>query len=174
MTMAYTGRAGPRLLKQDDMELRQWFDMVSSAAAAFEARWTRATLKRVDPSLAERLSEQRDLFDAAMVKGTYTEIAKQGAAMCRGYAAACGALERAEAPDDAYMLGTDPETGMTVAVGLQKASADHVAEVHHAIWITPDEVAMLLASAPFSAMTSVKRLFPGAELTKFKTNEQGT
>jgi len=161
--MAYLGATA---IKRDDAAMRKWFAEVSAAAKVFESRWTWLTLCRHDAPLAQRLREQRDLFDAAMVTGTSNEIETQGAAMCRGYAAACGALERVEAPDDAYQIGRDPATGVGVAIGVQRAAADRVLEVYGpgVIWITPDEVATMIAASADAVhfVTAVKRLFPGA------------
>lgn len=160
-----------RQLQREDATLRSWFEQVSAAAAVFESRWTMRTLCRIDTSLATRLREQRDLFDEAMVTGTDADIERHGVAMCRGYVAVCSALERAEAPDDAYMLGADVATGLRVAVGVQKAAATRAAEIHDAIWVTPDEIAAIMASAPFTAIAETKRLFPGAELVEFRKTE---
>lgn len=160
---------GITAIRQDSDALQKWLPQVSTAAAAFEARWTILSLGRVDPSLADRLREQRDLFNAAVVTGTAEQVEVHGAAMCRGYAAACGALEQAGAPDDAYVLGSDPATGVRVAIGVQRAAAARVREVHGegVIWLTPDEVAAMMAASGDAAhfVGTVKRLFPGAVVT---------
>jgi len=150
--------------------MRKWFAEVAIAATAFEARWTWLALCRVDATLAQRLREQRDLFDAAMATGTGDKVEEQGAAMCRGYQAACGALERAGVPDDAYVLGSDPVTGQRVAIGAQKAAAARVKQVYgDAVpWMSTDEVAALVGLASADAMAfvnEVKKLFPGAVVT---------
>jgi len=140
---------------------------VSSAACAFESRWTLAALRRVDGDLARRLFEQRGLFDQACVTGTAEEVDLQGAALCRGYAAAVQTLSQAQAPDDAYMLGADPVSGLKVAIGDQKAAAARVREIHgeRVVWVTPDECASLLASVEaFKFVGAVKQFFPGAEI----------
>lgn len=156
--------------------LRHWLGEVSSAAAALESRWTGLALRRVDPDLALRLHEQRCLFDEACFAGVASEIEEQGAAMCRGYAAAVRALVVADAPDDAYMLGLDSASGCKVAIGLQKAALSRVREVHghDVIWITPDEVAVLMASVEsFKFVGAVKQFFPGAEIIQ-RYQEAGT
>lgn len=156
--------------------LRHWLGEVSSAAALLESRWTGLALRRVDPELARRLHEQRGLFDEACFAGAASEIEEQGSAMCRGYAAAVRALTQADAPDDAYMLGSDPVSGCKVAVGLQKAALARVRSVHgeDVIWITPDEVAALMASVEaFKFVGAVKQFFPGAEVIK-RYEEAGT
>jgi len=169
--MSYAEQRAARGLRRDDEVLREWFATVESAAALFESRWTRRALRRVDAALADRLREQRDLFDQAMVTGTADEIETQGAAMCRGYVAACGALERAEVPDDAYMLGGPSVTGLRVAIGVQKAAATRVAELHGAIWMTPDEVSDIMSSAPFNKIAAAKLVFPGIEVVEFRKTE---
>lgn len=150
--------------------LRHWHGEVGRAAAVVESRWTELALRRVDASLAQRLHEQRGLFDEACVVGNASEIEEQGAAMCRGYAAAARCLEGAGAPDDAYMLGSDPQTGLKVAIGLQKAARERVRQLHgqDVIWITPDEVAVLMSSVEaFKALSAIQQVFPnGVEIIR--------
>lgn len=152
-----------------DQTVRHWLGEVSAAAAPFESRWTWLALRRVDDGLGRRLHEQRGLFDQACITGSGDEVETHGGAMCRGYAAAVRALEAAGAEDDAYMLGSDPETGCRVAVGIQRAAIERVRELHgqDVIWVTPDEVACLMASVEkFKFVGAVKQLFPGAEVVK--------
>jgi hypothetical protein len=156
-----------RQMQRDDAAARRWRSEVSEAALAFERRWTMAALKRVDPGLHRRLFEQRSLFDRVTITGTAEQIDTHGPAMCRGYAAAVTALERAGEPDDAYVIGKCPRTGFTVAIGEQKAAADRVREVHgeRVVWVTPNEVAsMLNAVEAFKPIAAIKRMFPGAEI----------
>lgn len=153
-----------------------WLAEVSAAALPFESRWTWLALRRVDDDLGRRLFEQRGLFDQACVTGTAKEVETHGAAMCRGYAAAVRALEQAGAEDDAYQIGSDPVSGLKVAVGAQKAALARVREVHgqDVVWITPDEVAVLMASVEgFKSLGAIKRRFPGAEVIK-RYEECGT
>jgi hypothetical protein len=147
--------------------VRHWLAEVGSAALPFESRWTGLALRRVDPGLSLRLHEQRGLFDQACITGSAAEVETHGAAMCRGYAAAVRVLEQAGAEDDAYMIGSDPATGLKVAVGHQRAAVDRVREIHgqDVIWITPDEVAALMASVEaFKFVGAVKQFFPGVEV----------
>ena len=156
--------------------VRHWLGEVSSAAAQFESRWTMLALRRVDEGLARRLHEQRGLFDEACFAGEGSEVEEHGAAMCRGYAAAVRALTSADEPDDAYLLGSDPASGLKVAIGSQKAAVARVREIHgqDVIWLTPDEVAALMASVEaFKFVGAVKQLFPGAEVIQ-RYAEAGT
>ena len=106
--------------------------------------------------------------------GTGEEVDTHGAALCRGYSAAVRALEAANEPDDAYMLGQDPRSGFTVAVGQQKTAAERVSELHgkSVVWITPDEVAAVLAQLEdLKALSTIKRMFPGAEIIDIRPGE---
>lgn len=149
---------------RSDAALRHWADAVSTSSAGFESRWTQLALRRVSPSVAKALHEQRGLFDQACITGTVDEIETHGAAMCRGLAVAVRTLEGASEPDDAYQLGSDPVTGMRVAIGGQKAARERVRELHgsQVIWITPDEVAVLMSSVEsFKALSAIQQVFPG-------------
>lgn len=151
------------------LAVRHWHGEVSRAASGFESRWTWLALRRVDDDLGRRLFEQRGLFDEACVVGDASEIEEQGAALCRGYVAAIQRLVASDAPDDAYQLGSDPLTGMKVAIGVQQAARDRVRELHgsEVIWITPDEVAVLMSSVEsFKALKAVKQVFPGCEVIR--------
>lgn len=154
---------------RSDSVVRHWLAEVSSAALPFESRWTWLALRRVDDGLGRRLFEQRGLFDQACITGSVDDVELHGGAMCRGYAAAVRAMEAAGAEDDAYQLGSDPETGCRVAIGTQKAALARVRELHgqDVIWITPDEVACLMASVEkFKFVGAVRQLFPGAEVVR--------
>lgn len=156
--------------------VRHWLAEVSAASLPFESRWTWLSLRRVDDDLGRRLFEQRGLFDQACITGTAQEVEAHGAAMCRGYAAAVRAMEQANCPDDAYQLGSDPTSGFKVAVGTQKAALDRVREIHgqDVVWVTPDEVAVLMASVEaFKFVGAVKQFFQGAEVIK-RYEECGT
>lgn len=168
------GRRG-ELMKPAEA-LRHWHVEIGRAAAPFESRWTMLALRRLEPDLASRLHEQRSLFDEACIKGDSGDIEEQGAAMCRGYLAAVRVLEAAAEPDDAYMLGSDPDSGLKIAVGMQKAALARVRELHgqDVIWITPDEVACLMRSVEtFKTLAAVKQVFPTAELIR-RYEEAGT
>jgi hypothetical protein len=156
-------------VRREDAAIRKWFAEVSKAVACFEARWTWPTLERIDLDLADDLREQKDLFDHAMERGSNDDIERHGAAMCRGYRMVCAVLEEvgaAAAPDDAYQLGTDIESGTRVAIGIQKAALDQIDKIEGqspVIFVTPDEVAAMIANpAKARAIASVKRMFPGA------------
>jgi hypothetical protein len=154
-------------IRREDAAIRKWVPAVTEAAVAFERRWTLAALKRVNPDIHHRLLEQRGLFDKAATTGTPKEIEDHGAAMVRGYAKAVSVLEAVGEPDNAYLLGQDPRTGFRVAIGEQKAAAARVVELHgrSVIWITPDEVAAIIANIEaFKPIATIKRLFPGAEI----------
>ena len=154
--------------------VRKWHSEVSSAASLFERRWTRHALKRVDAILAQRLQEQRDLFDRALVTGSTSEIETQGGAMCRGYAAATKAMEASGEADDAYLMGQCHRSGFRVAVGHQKAAAERVAEIEGkpVVWISVDEVAAMMAGLEgFKQLAAVKRIFPGSEVIDIRPCE---
>jgi hypothetical protein len=160
-------------IKQEDSALRKWFALVAEAAAIFESRWTLAALRRVDVGVHHRLRLQSSLFDKAMVTGTAEEIEQHGAALCRGYAVAANMLEVAGEADDAYMLGLDSKTGFRVAIGHQKAAARRVSELHSGtVWITPDEVAAILANLEaFKSVAKIKQMFPGVEILEVREGE---
>jgi hypothetical protein len=151
-----------------------WRGQVSQAALTFEARWTQASLRRLNLDLAEALHDQVNLFGEACVTGTAQEIELHGEATVRGYAQAVTAMQDAQIEDDAYLLGTDLVTGTKVAIGTQRAAAQRVREVHGnaVIWVTPDEVARMLAGIEsFKVIGAVKKLFPGAEVVDRYENE---
>lgn len=145
----------------------KWRVLVSDAAQIFEARWTGRRLAEVDKTLAEKLHKQCELFRAACERGTRADVARHGAGLVKGYAAAVAALEDAGALDDAYQLGVDPKSGTVVAIGQFKASADYVATMRPGtIWVTPDEIAALFARvAALKTIATAKRQWPGAEIS---------
>ena len=142
-----------------------WQAKVSEAALPFEARWTEAALRRIDPALHARFRKQRELFSAALESGTINEVVEHGAAMVRAYVAVFTAMEAAGAPDDAYQIGRGPG-GLTIAIGPKPCCA-RVQELYgNAVqWFTPDEIAAIIEmDARFKAVAEVKRVFPGAEM----------
>ena len=156
-----------------------WLARIAQAAMAFESRWTRLSLQRVDAELATRLHEQRNLWVEAVIKGAPGNIGLHGAAMVRGYVAATAAMEAAEAPDDAYQVGRDALSGLVVAIGDQKAVALRARERfgNGVIVISPDEIAALFASVDaLKHVGIVKQRFPGAEITGVATgtNQEGS
>jgi hypothetical protein len=162
-------------IQREQGAIRRWQADVAEATLPFERRWTLAALKRVDPDIHRRLIAQRSLLDQALVTGTPEEIELHGAALCRGYAKAIQVLEVAAEPDDAYMLGQNMQSGFRVAIGRQKAVAQRAREVHGetVVWITPDEVATIVANLEvFKPIVAIKRLFPGEEMLDVHPGEQ--
>jgi hypothetical protein len=135
---------------------------VADAARPFESRWTLRSLAVVDKELYLRFREQQDDWNAALVTGDAEDIAEQTAAMCRGWAAAFAAM--GDRPDNAYLIGFDPETGTRVAISDQAAARERVGD--GAIWLTPNECAVLLGRV--QPLAEMKGLFPGAEIIELK------
>ena len=159
-----------------DRMVRYWFGETSAAAAAFERRWTLLALRRVNRELAARLQQQRELFDKMCSAGTAYQIEVQGAALCRGYLVSTKAVEAAAEPDDAYMLGLDPTSGLKVAIGHQRAAVERIVEVHgqRTCWVSPDEIAVMMASVEqFKKIAEVKQSFPGAEIMDLRRRDDG-
>jgi hypothetical protein len=155
--------------------VRRWHREAIEAAALFERRWTMRALRRVDPDIAQRIIEQRGLFDRALVVGDVTEVETHGAAMCRGWKAAIQVMEAAGEVDDAYQIGEDPKTGTRVAIGQNMAGVDRVVDLHgdRVVWLTPDECAALFASVEgFKGISAVKRRFPGAEIVDIRYRDE--
>lgn len=138
--------------------------LTQPAETAFRSRWRLGTLKRADPSLHEALVEQIDLYNAALVTGSATDAREHAAAMVRGWAAACRALESPLLPDDAYLTGVDWSTGTRVVIAEQQASIGRVQSIkgERVVIVTSDEVARMVAAAGLFA--EVKAFFPDAEL----------
>jgi hypothetical protein len=160
-------------IRREHTALTKWQTAVAEAAIPFEMRWTLAALRRTDAGLYERLQDQRGLFDQAIAAGTSQEIELHGAALCRGYAIVIQALERVAVRDDAYMLGSDGRSGFRVAISQQKASAQHIRELGgDVVWITPDEVALILANLEsFKPLAAIRRMFPGGEILDVRRSE---
>jgi hypothetical protein len=147
----------------------EWQGRVTEAALPFEARWTEAALRRIDPALHARFRRQRELFTAALDGGSIDDIAKHGAAMERGYVAVATAMEAAGVPDDAYQIGRGPN-GLAIAIG-PKPCFGRVEELYGdgVQWFSPDEVAAIIEmDARFKAMAEIKRMFPGAEIANVR------
>lgn len=146
---------------------------VSESAAPFESRWTLQALQRVDGELHEALLDQQSLYHAALVTGTVEDVEEQSAAMCRGWTAATRAMEAAGVADDAYLLGFHSGTGTRVAIGEQKQAIARVRDLHgrRIIWITPDEVAALIAG--LETIKTAKSLWPDAEIIRLYGRETG-
>lgn len=161
-------------IRRTDLTVLRWWKEVSEAAQKFEARWMMLSLQRINPELAIALQEERDAFDQATIVGSSEDVENLGASVCRGFMAATKAMESAGAPDTAYLLGSDPITGFKLAVGMSKGSARRVREIRgpEYTFYTPDELAALLGAGIADGdrrvdfMTSVKKLYPGAELIR--------
>lgn len=138
----------------------------SEAAKAFESRWTIRALRRVNSELGEALQDQIDLFNEALIKGSMGEVRDQGEALIRGYAVCAKAMDDAGEPDDAYMIGKDPDTGLTVAIGENRLCVDRVRDVYgeKVVWVVPDEIASIMAG--MQTVARVKQLWPGAEIER--------
>jgi hypothetical protein len=144
----------------------EWQGKVSEAAQSFEGRWTEGALRRIDPALHARFQQQRELFNAALAHGSTEEVSKHGATMVRAYVAVFIAMQASGALDDAYQVGRDPKTGLTIAIG-ERSCCERVGELHgDAVqWFSPDEIATIIAmDARFKKIADVKRVFPGAEI----------
>ena len=143
----------------------EWQAKVGDAAVPFEARWTEAALRRVDPALHARFLGQREQFNAALENGSIDEVGKQGAAMVRGYVAVVATMEAARAPDDAYQIGRGP-AGLIIAIGPKPCCARLQELYGNAVqWFSPDEIAAIIEmDMRFKKIVDVKRAFPGAEM----------
>jgi hypothetical protein len=144
-----------------------WQAKVSEAALPFEARWTDATLRRVDPALHARFRKQREMFNTALEDGTIDGVVEHGAAMVRGYVAVVTAMQAAGAPDDAYQIGRGP-SGLTIAIGPKPCCARLQQLYGNAVqWFSPDQIAAIIEmDGRFKALADVKRVFPGAEMER--------
>jgi ABC-type uncharacterized transport system ATPase subunit len=139
---------------------------ISEAAASFEGRWTMRALARVDADLATALQDQIDLFNEALITSAMDDVREQGEALIRGYVVCTQAMQDAQEPDDAYLMGKDPDTGLTVAIGQNRHAIARVREAHgeKVVWMNPDEVAAMVAG--LQSVARVKELFPGAEIER--------
>lgn len=139
-------------------------EMVTPAEAAFHSRWRLSSLKRVDAGLHDALTDQQELYGSALVMGADAEARLQSEAMVRGWAAACRAMEAADMPDDAYLMGMDDASGIQVVISEHKGSRDVLEKRYGApvVLMTPNEVATLLASV--AIVKQAKQCFPDAEI----------
>jgi hypothetical protein len=152
-----------------DTALRRWPPRVTEAALAFEARWTRNTLRRVDPDLADRFDRQTRLYLDAVEDGTAEQIETHGAGLCRAYAVCAARLQDARADDDAYLIGQ--ADGVTIAIGEARAAVDRVREKFgkDVVFFTPDELAWLVAERDKAGVVAVvKEKFAGAEIVEIR------
>lgn len=149
------GAAAPSLIEQ-------MIAQESAAAATFESRWTMRALKRVDADLCQAIDEQRQLFQEAILTGEDDQIREHGEAMCRGWIAAVLRMERAQEPDDAYLLGQSG--GTMVAIAQQRSAQERVRDLHgdRVVFLTPDEIADMFVG--LQGIAKVKSLWPDAEI----------
>lgn len=135
---------------------------VCEASSAFERRWTLRSLKTRDPGLFARFEEQRSLYETALITGSEADLDEHAGGMMRAWAAVTARMQ--DVPDDAYMVGRCPNTGLEVRIGHQLAAA-----VDGVVHMTPDEVAVMVAGV--RSIVSLKRAFPGAQLDAFHSGE---
>jgi len=88
-----------------DEAIREVGPRVATAALAFEARWTRLTLRNHDPKLAGAFEAALADFGQAMTARSSTEIENAGSKLCRAYGVISSKLGAANVPDNAYMIG---------------------------------------------------------------------
>ena len=134
------------------------------AEEMFTGRWRLSSLQRVDPELYARLMEQVALYDSALFGSKTAETRLQADATLRGWKAAKARMEAVAAPDDAFQYGTDQTSGCVVAIGIRPPSESRLQlrDGHRVIFVTPDEVAKLVAA--HELLCEVKRSFPAAEI----------
>lgn len=148
---------------------QRMLEKASRAAELFEGRWTLNALLRVDPDLHEALEDQQGRFHESLSTKNDVEIAEQGEAMCRGWAAAIQAMERSGEAQDAIHIGTFGP--VVVAIGRQRYAPEWVRDQYGEgiVWLTPREVAAL----HFRVMEAenVKRLWPDVEIVGVRKKE---
>jgi len=154
------------LTRTIDIAMRTWPPRVTEAALAFEARWTQRALKFHNPKLSEQFEAQLGRYDAAMNSGNSTEIDTEGSRLCRAYGVIAADMQKANVPDDAYVIGRD-RGGLTIAISAVPSARDRVRDLYGdaVIWFSPDEVATLIAmDERAQKIAAVKASFPGAEI----------
>lgn len=162
--------AEARPLRRGDRAAEEMAAAVSRAAEAFEGRWSRLALRRVNSDLDDRLNRQIALWYEARRAGDPDHVLNRGQGMLRGYAKCAEAMEEADAPDDAYSFG-QARDGRVVSFG-PVAAAQRVAErfpgqsIPH---FTFDEAAELLLE--LSLVSAVKAAWPGAEVVEVRERE---
>lgn len=117
---------------------------VAAHAAAFEGRWRRVSLARLDGDLAARFDEQLALWHAALAGPDDDDVRHQGEAMIRGWDAAIMRMERADIGDDVpCLIGYDQASHAQVVIAY--APSVFTRRESAAMFLTPDEVAKLVA-----------------------------
>lgn len=157
-------RCAVSALTADHKVVSECLALVAPAETAYRSRWRLGTLARLDAGLYGLLVEQIDLFNAALVTGTVSEVREHAAAMVRGWRAACARLEAPLVPDDAYLMGFDANTGTRVVVSEQLGSIGRIQRVagDRVMMVTPDEVARMVAG--MAVIAEAKQFFPDAEI----------
>jgi hypothetical protein len=135
---------------------------LSIAQASFETRWSMGALRLVDVDLHARLVEQCELWHEAQIVGDEAEVERQGEALCRGWVAAVGRMEREDEPHNAYMLGQ--HGGVLVAIGERQAAHAVERDGRQAVWLTPDAVAKMVAG--LQTLGTLRELWPDVELIR--------
>lgn len=138
---------------------------VRDAEDSFLMRWRLSSLQRIDKELHDLLDEQRNLFEVALFGPNEAETELQAAATVRGWKAACSAMLAISQPDDAWLYGTDPATGVVVAIGERGKPHVEMKDGQRLVYVTPDEVAKLVAG--MGLLVEVKNAFPDAEVIEF-------
>jgi hypothetical protein len=139
-------------------------NIVRDAEEAFLSRWRLSSLQRVDAELYSLLEEQRQLFENALFGPNEQETETQAQATVRGWKAANQAMIAISQPDDAWLIGTDPSTGIVVAIGERGKAAHKIKDGQRLVYVTPDEVAKLVAGV--GLLADLKQVFPGAEVVE--------
>jgi hypothetical protein len=150
-----------------ELAVRTWAPKVTEAALGFEARFTRRALRVHKPKLADVFEVVLADYEAAVNTGSATEIINAGTRLCRAYAVITAELQAAHAPEDAYMIGRDPDTGAEIIIASVPAAAERAREQGHrfAKWFSPDEIATIIGlDARAKKIADVKAFFPGAEI----------
>lgn len=146
---------------------------IARAASAYEARWSWLALRRVDPDIAGRLDRQRKLYETAKATRSIDGVTQQGQGLCRGYRKAVEAMEAAQEPEDNYLVGQCPRTGLRIVISDNPGVAQTAGESMGCGWFSPDEIAALFADTEGArALMAVKRAWPGATIQSVTSTEK--
>ena len=145
---------------------REMIRLVAEAEDSVRARWSLAALRRVQPDYADQMGRQSERWATACVTGADRDVLAEGRSMIKGWQAIELAFQGHSTDHDAYLVGQDASTGLTVVVGDRKGSEAAFKATDGAdprvIHLTPDEVATLAAAA--GMVVAVKQEFDGAEV----------
>lgn len=150
-----------------DLAMRQWGPRVAEAALAFEARFTKRSVRVFNSRFADAFDEALSDWHRAVTVGTSTNINESGSRLCRAYAVISAELATARIPEDAAMIGMCPTTKQQVIIAATPAAAEHARAgcYRFAKWISPDEVATLIGlDERAKKIGDVKAFFPRAEI----------